>query len=277
MYTQNSEGMDCYLYSCLFLAMTVLFQKAGFTKSTRTGAVRLRYALQPSENLKKQPSSTQLQNNFHVKPGETSNDLTILHPLYQLKKGKNPCILLTVDAILNLKYLTTLHKEQVRDIYVPFTPKISGNCSDQIEQNLAISWRTFVLKWNFLKLPEKGWWFVSKIELQCDPSDLFYEFINAEGISYTLSSDTNIEPSIAAPIGKSFICDREIKVDLSSTQINMIASLYMRAMVVKPFLDNKDFEESYFCSSIGLADEHRGNPLTIGCLLAVSIISSCTT
>ncbi|XP_014283766.1 uncharacterized protein [Halyomorpha halys] len=268
MYTQNSKGMDCYLYSCFFLTIT-----AGFTKSTRAGSVKLRYALKPSENLKSQPSSSQLQNNFHVKPGEPSNDLTMLLPLYQLKKGKNPCIWLTVDAILNLKYLTTLHKEQVLDIYVPFTPKISGNCSDELEQNIALSWRTFVLKWNFIKLPEKGWWFVSKMELQCDPSDLFYEFINAEGVSYTLSSDTNTEPSIAAPIGKSFVCDREIKVDLSSTQINMVASLYMRAMVVRPFMDNKDFGQSFFCSSIGAADEHRGNPTAIGCLLVLLISS----
>ncbi|KAF6215443.1 hypothetical protein GE061_010196 [Apolygus lucorum] len=193
--------------------------------------------------------------------------------LYRLKaESGGTCILLKVDALVGFKYRTKLDEILESDSFVPNSATVTGDCSDEDRQNMVIKWKSFVLMIEFTKTPGGERWFVSKIEVKFDSGDHFFEHIKNPGRTYTLSTvgSHGSQLLFPTPVGKSYWCDREIEVELTSPDTETTATLFLRGMKLEPFIfKNDEFGPEYKCSATG-AGTYRSEtaPLVAGSLLA---------
>lgn len=87
--------------------------------------------------------------------------------------------------------------------------------------------------------------------VECIFINVFFKF---SGKSYTLSSITSHSNLLfPTPVGKSYKCEREIEVELSSPQTHTVASILLRDFKLEPFLfKNDDFGPGVYFSQFRL-------------------------
>lgn len=295
----TSLRMAYFNNPCFLLSLAVFLLETRFVKLAEVGypldQTNLNFQLTskidnepdiPRKSKKLEVSSFKSENRKAEKNKELANKLNTTVPphtndrdevvLYRLRsdEGKT-CILLQVDAILSFKYMTLLNEEQESDIFVPSSATIKGDCSDEDKQTLSLRWKTFVLIWNFAKTPGGDRWFVPKIELKFDSTDPLFEHIKNPGKSYVLSSSTSHSNLLfPTPVGKSYNCEREILIELSSSQTKTVATLYTRNLKLQPFIfKNDDFGADYICSAPGSGNYRSETaPLIVGSMLAATCL-----
>lgn len=101
----------------------------------------------------------------------------IVASLFRLnEEGGTTCILLRVDAVIEVKFKTKLGSEDVSykcnlflniniviiyyfllswqqtDLYVPDDAEVSGDCSNEDDASLILKWKNFVFTWYFTKV-----------------------------------------------------------------------------------------------------------------------------
>ncbi|CAH1397125.1 unnamed protein product [Nezara viridula] len=249
------------------------YQEAQYKSESSSKQKRLEISSFKTENRKTEKNKEIIKTNTTTPPVKDSLETA----LYRVKAADDStCIKLKVDAILSFKYLTKLNEIQDKETFIPTGATVTGDCSDEDKQNLVLRWHSFVLKWYFSKTPGGERWFVPKIELKYDPSDSFFEHIKSSGrSSFTLSSSSSHSNYLfPTPVGKSYKCDREIEVELTSSQTHTVASLFLRDFKVEPFIfKNDEFGPEYMCAATG-SGTYRSEtaPLIVGSMLAAACL-----
>ncbi|XP_014249607.1 lysosome-associated membrane glycoprotein 5 [Cimex lectularius] len=226
-------------------------------------------------------TSFKTENRKAQKTKETGSktNLTVPHDvlgsstdLYRLNTDEGgTCILIQTDALVEFKFTTTSNQVEEKDVFIPTSAIVNGDCSNEDKQNIILKWKSFVLIIYFSKTPGGERWFVSKLELKFDSSDHFFDRIKNPGRTYLLSnSNGNGQLLFPTPVGKSYVCDREIEIALSSPDTDTTAKVYLRKLKIEPFIfKNDEFGPEYRCSASG-AGSYRSEtaPLVVGSMLA---------
>ncbi|KAK9510777.1 hypothetical protein O3M35_005490 [Rhynocoris fuscipes] len=233
---------------------------------------RLEKRLEISNFKDRKPDRNKDLSNRNTTTYGTPSTLGTSKGLYRWKGDDGgTCILLVVDALVGFNYITKLDEVVEKDVFVPASATVKGDCKDEDKETLILKWKSFVLVMYFSKTPGGERWFVSKMEVKFDSSDQFFEHIKNPGRTYILSTDSNQGQLLfPTPVGKSYICDREIEVKLSSPDTDTTATVFLRMMQLEPFIfKNDEFGPEYHCSSTG-AGTYRSEtaPLIVGSMLA---------
>ncbi|XP_046144515.1 uncharacterized protein LOC114879091 isoform X1 [Osmia bicornis bicornis] len=224
--------------------------------------------------------------NFEMKSTTTmTSETTTTHrsfsteqPLYRLD-GSNgqACILLQVDALITVKYKTTLGEDQEASIYVPNDATVTGNCDNENTVTMSLKWKAFVLSWSFAKTPGGERWYVEKIELTYNSSDRHFEHIDQPHKTIRLSTGQKHSSMLfPTPVGKSYSCSGETNIPL--TDGKNYASVLLRDMKLQPFkFKNNEFAVEFSCTSLsarGVRDETA--PVAVGSTLAAAVLLTIT-
>ncbi|XP_073988447.1 lysosome-associated membrane glycoprotein 5 [Rhodnius prolixus] len=223
-------------------------------------------------NFKDRKTERSKELNNRANTTNTPSTLGTSTAVYRWKADSGgTCILLVVDALVGFTYVTKLDEVLEVDSFVPASATVKGDCKDEDKETLILKWKSFVLMMYFSKTPGGERWFVSKMELKFDSADQFFAHIKNPGRTYILSTDPNQGQLLfPTPVGKSYVCDREIEVKLSSPDTDTTATVFLRKLQLEPFIfKNDEFGPEYKCSSTG-AGTYRSEtaPLIVGSMLA---------
>ncbi|XP_020292858.1 uncharacterized protein LOC109859239 [Pseudomyrmex gracilis] len=215
-----------------------------------------------------------------VVPSSTSTTHKIFsteQPLYRLNSSNGQaCILLQVDAMLNIKYRTKLNEEQEMSIYVPNEATVTGNCDNENTVTMSLKWDSFVLSWSFAKTPGNERWYVEKIELTYNSSDKHFEHIDQPNKTIRLSSSQKHSSMLfPTPLGKSYVCS-EIEIPLTDGKNH--GSVLLRDMKLQPFkFKNNEFAAEFSCASLSArAGRDETAPVAVGSTLAAAVLLTIT-
>ncbi|CAH0381040.1 unnamed protein product [Bemisia tabaci] len=223
------------------------------------------------------PPTTRRPERKKERPEKTTTTTTTEKPtetfLYRFNnEDGGACILLEVDADITFKYQTTDKVEEESSLYLPEMVSIDGDCSNEDEAKLVLRWDTFVFSFYFAKTPGGEHWFVGTMELRFNTSDRHFKRIKIPPRTVLLSTPRSHSSLLfPTPVGKSFTCNHDIEVALSSeSQKDISASVLLRAFRIQPFIfKNDEFGPPHQCPAIG-AGTYRSEtaPLVVGSLLA---------
>ncbi|XP_076279802.1 lysosome-associated membrane glycoprotein 5 isoform X1 [Lasioglossum baleicum] len=199
-------------------------------------------------------------------------------PLYRLDRSNGQaCILLQVDALISVKYRTSLGEDQVADIYVPNEATVTGNCNNENTVTMSLKWKAFVLLWSFAKTPGGERWYVEKIELTYNSSDRHFEHIDQPNKTIRVNTGQKHSAMLfPTPVGKSYSCPGETTVTLTDGKHQ--ASVLLRDMKLQPFkFKNNEFASEFSCTALsarGFRDETA--PVAVGSTLAAAVLLTIT-
>ncbi|XP_008182147.1 lysosome-associated membrane glycoprotein 5 isoform X1 [Acyrthosiphon pisum] len=205
----------------------------------------------------------------------TTQPSNIVASLFRLNEEEgNTCILLRVDAVIEVKFKTKLGSEDVRqtDLYVPDDAEVTGDCSNEDDATLILKWKNFVFTWYFTKTLGGERWFVKALELEINTADKHFDHIKTKDKIVRLSTVSSYGTLLfMTPVGQSYSCQKEISVVLSDQNVpTMKGYVLLRAFTVQPFIfKNNEFGPAYQCSSIGAgAMRNETVPFIFGITLA---------
>lgn len=184
------------------------------------------------------------------------------------------CILFTVDALIDISYMTKLNERADANTFVPNNAKVDGVCKYGDSETLSLSFKEFTLEMSFSKTPGGERWFSDNIRLTYNTSARILEHAANPGRRVTLQSPSG-SLMFPTPVGKSFYCPEETVIDLNENDVPTIdgsrAKLYLRQMKLQAFMYKKggEFGPPWHCS-----DSARGRseaaPVAVGAALAIA-------
>ncbi|KAE9533656.1 hypothetical protein AGLY_009005 [Aphis glycines] len=205
----------------------------------------------------------------------TTTQSNIVASLFRLNEEEgNTCILLRVDAVIEVKFKTKLGSEDLQqtDLYVPDDAEVTGDCSNEDDATLILKWKNFVFTWYFTKTLGGERWFVKALELEINTADKHFDHIKTKDKIVRLSTVSSYGTLLfMTPVGQSYSCQKEISVVLSDQNVpTMKGYVLLRAFTVQPFIfKNNEFGPAYQCSSIGAgAMRNETVPFIFGITLA---------
>ncbi|KAL5236800.1 hypothetical protein ACI65C_004210 [Semiaphis heraclei] len=203
----------------------------------------------------------------------TTQPSNIVASLFRLNEEEgNTCILLRVDAVIEVKFKTKLGSEDQTDLYVPDDAEVTGDCSNEDDATLILKWKNFVFTWYFTKTLGGERWFVKALELEINTADKHFDHIKTKDKIVRLSTVSSYGTLLfMTPVGQSYSCQKEISVVLSDKNVpTMKGYVLLRAFTVQPFIfKNNEFGPAYQCSSIGAgAMRNETVPFIFGITLA---------
>ncbi|KAI5633833.1 lysosome-associated membrane glycoprotein (Lamp) domain-containing protein [Phthorimaea operculella] len=215
-----------------------------------------------------------------VAPGgttEAATERSLDTATYRLSpvNAAETCILLTVDALLDISYITKLNERADANTFVPNNANVAGVCKEGDAETLTLTFKEFALEFNFAKTPGGERWYVDQIKLTYNSSARILEHAAKQGRRVTLSTGTRAL-LFPTPVGKSFYCPEETIVELNEaetsppTNAGHKAKLYLRQMRLQAFMYKKDgeFGPPWHCSdSSGRRSEAA--PVAVGAALAI--------
>ncbi|XP_060845092.1 lysosome-associated membrane glycoprotein 5 [Rhopalosiphum padi] len=207
----------------------------------------------------------------------TTTQSNIVASLFRLNEEEgNTCILLRVDAVIEVKFKTKLGSEDQTDLYVPDDAEVTGDCSNEDDATLILKWKNFVFTWYFTKTLGGERWFVKALELEINTADKHFDHIKTKDKIVRLSTVSSYGTLLfMTPVGQSYSCQKEISVVLSDQNVpTMKGYVLLRAFTVQPFIfKNNEFGPAYQCSSIGAgAMRNETVPFIFGITLAAVAI-----
>ncbi|XP_050426398.1 lysosome-associated membrane glycoprotein 5 [Adelges cooleyi] len=203
----------------------------------------------------------------------TTQPSNIVASLFRLNEEEGTtCILLRVDAVIEVKFKTKLGSEDQTDLYVPDDAEVSGDCSNEDDATLILKWKNFVFTWYFTKTLGGERWFVKALELEINTADKHFEHIKTRDKIVRLSTTSSYSALLfMTPVGQSYSCQKEISVVLSDQNVPTIKGyVLLRAFTVQPFIfKNDEFGPAYPCSPIGAGSMRNETvPFIFGVTLA---------
>ncbi|XP_050530622.1 lysosome-associated membrane glycoprotein 1 [Daktulosphaira vitifoliae] len=210
---------------------------------------------------------------YKVDMTTTTQPSNIVTSLFRLNEEEgSTCILLRVDAVIEVKFKTKLGSEDQTDLYVPDDAEVSGDCSNEDEATLILKWKNFIFTWYFTKTLGGERWFVKAIELEINTADKHFQHITTRDKIVRLSTTSSYSNLLfMTPVGQSYSCQKEISVVLSDQDVPTIKGyVLLRAFTVQPFIfKNDEFGPAYPCSSIGAGSMRNETvPFIFGITLA---------
>ncbi|KAI8433631.1 hypothetical protein MSG28_015639 [Choristoneura fumiferana] len=213
-----------------------------------------------------------------VTPGVTTDVATersLVTATYRLQGGGGEtCILLTVDALIDISYVTKLNERADANTFVPNNAKVEGECKEGDSERLVISFKEFTLEFSFAKTPGGERWYSGNIRLTYNSSARILEHAAKQGrrVVLTTNSRSLLFPT---PVGKSFFCPEETIIDLvedeASPNVGHRAKLYLRQMRLQAFMFKRDgeFGPPWHCSDSARARSETA-PVAVGAALAIA-------
>ncbi|CAG5059865.1 unnamed protein product [Parnassius apollo] len=211
-------------------------------------------------------------------PGGSTDSVTersLLTATYRLLGGSGEtCILLTVDALLDISYLTKLNERADANTFVPNNANVAGVCKEGDAETLVLSFKEFSLEWSFAKTPGGERWYVDSIRLTYNSSSRILEHAAQQGRRVTLSTGPRAL-LFPTPVGKSFSCPDETIIELTELDTNSNiahrAKLYLRQMRLQAFMFKRDgeFGPPWHCSD-SARTRSEAVPVAVGAALAIA-------
>ncbi|XP_071449506.1 lysosome-associated membrane glycoprotein 5-like [Hetaerina americana] len=191
------------------------------------------------------------------------------------------CILLRVDALLSFHFKTMSGEERDKDIFLPETAKVSGECISEDQARMLLHWKSYVLAWYFAKTPGGERWYVEKIDLSFDTSENIFEHYAYPGRMVRLTTPKEKASLLfPTPVGKSYLCSHtETSVDLvpkegmpNAKQVPT-ATLLLRDFKLQPFIfKNDEFGPEYVCTPGGSGFRDETAPIAVGSTFAIVVL-----
>ncbi|XP_063370569.1 uncharacterized protein LOC134658832 isoform X2 [Cydia amplana] len=213
-----------------------------------------------------------------VAPGGTTEAVTersLLTSTYRLQgSGGETCILLTVDALLDISYLTKLNERADANAFVPNNANVGGVCKEGDAEQLVISFKDFALEFSFAKTPGGERWYSGNIKLSYNSSARILEHAAKQGRRVVLTTDSR-NLLFPTPVGKSFFCPEETVIELTEDDTSPAtahkAKLYLRQMRLQAFMFKRDgeFGPPWHCSDSARARSETA-PVAVGAALAIA-------
>ncbi|CAK1595094.1 unnamed protein product [Parnassius mnemosyne] len=211
-------------------------------------------------------------------PGGSTDSVTersLLTATYRLLGGGGEtCILLTVDALLDISYLTKLNERADANTFVPNNANVAGVCKEGDAETLVLSFKEFSLEWSFAKTPGGERWYADSIRLTYNSSSRILEHAAQQGRRVTLSTGSRAL-LFPTPVGKSFFCPDETIIELTELDTNSNiahrAKLYLRQMRLQAFMFKRDgeFGPPWHCSD-SARTRSEAVPVAVGAALAIA-------
>ncbi|CAG4975245.1 lysosome-associated membrane glycoprotein 5 [Colias croceus] len=213
-----------------------------------------------------------------LSPGSTepATERSLLTATYRLQgSGGETCILLVVDALLDISYMTKLNERADANTFVPNNANVAGSCKEADIETLVLSFKEFALEWTFAKTPGGERWYVDSIRLTYNSSARILEHAAKQGrrVSLTTGPRALLFPT---PVGKSFDCPDEsivelLEEDASNPTTAHRAKLYLRQMRLQPFMFKRDglFGPPWKCSDANRTRSETA-PVAVGSALAIA-------
>ncbi|XP_061724930.1 uncharacterized protein LOC133530890 [Cydia pomonella] len=213
-----------------------------------------------------------------VAPGGTTEAVTersLSTATYRLQgSGGETCILLTVDALIDISYLTKLNERADANTFVPNNANVGGVCKEGDAEQLVISFKDFTLEFSFAKTPGGERWYSGNIKLSYNSSARILEHAAKQGRRVVLT--TNYRNLLfPTPVGKSFFCPEETVIELTEDETSPAtahkAKLYLRQMRLQAFMFKRDgeFGPPWHCSDSARARSETA-PVAVGAALAIA-------
>lgn len=183
------------------------------------------------------------------------------------------CILLKTDALIEIDFKSNIGDEE-GDTYMPEETIVEGNCKNEDDSSMRITWKGYILVIYFAKTPGGERWYISNLELTVSTDLPHYHNIKTQGRSFKLYHNKMVIPT---PVGKSYSC-AELRIDLTPKEGDTKAPrdlrgvLYLRALQLQPFMyKGREFGPAYECSAArGVRSETA--PIAVGSTLAIAVL-----
>ncbi|KAL0859947.1 hypothetical protein ABMA27_010267 [Loxostege sticticalis] len=206
---------------------------------------------------------------------EPATERSLMTATYRLQDSNgDTCILLTVDALVDISYMTKLNERADANTFVPNNVNVNGACKQSDAETLVLSFKEFALEWSFAKTPGGERWYVESIRLTYNSSARILEHAAKQGRKVTLSTDVR-SLLFPTPVGKSFFCPEETVIDLMEGDVSATtahrAKLYLRQMRLQAFMYKHDgeFGPPWHCSDSARARSETA-PVAVGAALAIA-------
>ncbi|XP_068624356.1 uncharacterized protein [Battus philenor] len=213
-----------------------------------------------------------------ITPGgstEAATERSLLTATYRLLGGGGEtCILLTVDALLDISYLTKLNERADANTFVPNNANVAGVCKEGDAETLILSFKEFSLEWSFAKTPGGERWYADYLRLTYNSSSRILEHAAQQGRRVTLTTGPRAL-LFPTPVGKSFFCPEETIVELTEDDANSKvahrAKLYLRQMRLQAFMFKRDgeFGPPWHCTD-SARSRSETVPVAVGAALAIA-------
>ncbi|XP_048488199.1 uncharacterized protein LOC105385071 isoform X2 [Plutella xylostella] len=207
-------------------------------------------------------------------PTEPATERALSTATYRLQgPGGETCILLTVDALIDISYVTKLNERADANTFVPNSAKVDGTCRDGDAETFALSFKEFTLEWTFEKTPGGERWYCDNLRLTYNSSARILEHAAKQGRRVTLAAQSTL--LFPTPVGKSFFCPEETVIDLiegdATNTAGHRAKLYLRQMRLQAFMFKRDgeFGPPWHCSDSARARSETA-PVAVGAALALA-------
>ncbi|XP_052742742.1 lysosome-associated membrane glycoprotein 1 [Bicyclus anynana] len=205
---------------------------------------------------------------------EPATERSVMTATYRLYgSGGETCILLTVDALLDISYVTKLNERADANTFVPNNANVAGACKESDLEVLVLSFKEFALEWTFAKTPGGERWYVDSIRITYNSSARILEHAAKQGRRVTLTTGPRAL-LFPTPVGKSFFCPDETVIDIleeepSNPTLAHRAKLYLRQMRLQAFMFKRDgeFGPPWHCSDSTRARSETA-PVAVGATLA---------
>ncbi|XP_046974621.1 lysosome-associated membrane glycoprotein 1 [Vanessa cardui] len=214
-----------------------------------------------------------------VVPGgstEPATERSLMTATYRLYGGGGEtCILFTVDALLDISYVTKLNERADANTFVPNNANVAGACKESDLETLVLSFKEFSLEMVFAKTPGGERWYADSVRLTYNSSARILEHAAKQGRRVTLTTGPRAL-LFPTPVGKSFSCPEETVIDLaeeepSNPTLAHRAKLYLRQMRLQAFMFKRDgeFGPPWHCSDSARARSETA-PVAVGAALAIA-------
>ncbi|XP_072933730.1 uncharacterized protein [Epargyreus clarus] len=207
---------------------------------------------------------------------EPATERSLMTATYRLQgSGGETCILLTVDALLDISYLTKLNERADANTFVPNNANVAGACRESDAETLVLSFKEFSLEWSFAKTPGGERWYADSLKLTYNSSARILEHAAKQGRRVTLTTGPRAL-LFPTPVGKSFYCPDETIVEMAeedagNSNVAHRAKLYLRQMRLQAFMFKRDgeFGPPWHCSDATRARSEAA-PVAVGAALAIA-------
>uniref|UniRef100_A0A2A4KA13 Lysosome-associated membrane glycoprotein 2-like luminal domain-containing protein n=1 Tax=Heliothis virescens TaxID=7102 RepID=A0A2A4KA13_HELVI len=168
-----------------------------------------------------------------------------------LGRDGETCILLMVDALLDISYVTKLNERADANTFVPNNANVAGTCKESDAETLVLTFKDFALEFSFSKTPGGERWYADSLRLTYNSSARILEHAANQGRKVTLSTDSR-ELLFPTPVGKSYSCPEETVIELAEEDANPAtthrAKLYLREMRLQAFMYKRggDYEKENY-------------------------------
>ncbi|XP_066586497.1 lysosome-associated membrane glycoprotein 5 [Prorops nasuta] len=242
--------------------------------ATRTTPPPLIASELKAETTLVQSTSTTIKTTTTTTPEPTTQKSSLSLPIYRVENSNgHTCILLQVDALINIQYRNKLGEDDEAGMYIPEDVKVTGNCENRNTVTMSLKWNAYLLAWSFSKTSGGEHWYVGKIELTFNSSDKHFHNIDQPNKTIRLGTT---QKYFFTPVGHSYVCDKEIEIPMTDGKNR--GTLTLSKLKLQPFkFRSNEFAAEFSCESfVARGERDETAPVAVGSTLAAATLLTIT-